>query len=300
MPLKYVIPLLKVSAVAASSTVTIDCPAGPRYHKIVLQHGFTDGDNTDTIATAAANITNIRVKLNGRVQREYSAAKAGTIAGGQVLRDVALFNGTQFDCVSGEIPRTAPGVSFPIYFAEPWRKDRIIQDGGAWPTAGFQSFQIEVDLGAEAGPTLVAWAVVDDVAFDKPQMITVIKPATINASGTKFDWALQDQSGYLAQISLYQDSGGSRAATPVTLRKGSLRLYDAVTASANKANLTQGDMTPAASGRSSIYDIVLDADDQLGSCLPLDNKGDTILTVEAGATMSGTITALIQRIVYPE
>jgi len=59
--------------------------------------------------------------------------------------------------------------------------------------------------------------------------------------------------------------------------------------------------TPAASGRSAnLYDLSLDHDDLLGSAVPMDGAKDISLTIEAGGAMSGTLTALIQRVGKPE
>jgi hypothetical protein len=291
MPVKQRISLKNVSAVAASKTVIIEVPVGPRIHLINIQHGFSSG--TNTIAGAATNISEIRFKLNNRIQRRFS---------GTQLRDLNLLMGAAYDAVSGEAPNTAPGVSFPLYFAEPWRKNTLVADALALATGGgyIKSCQVEVDLGAASTPTLVAWAVVDDVQFGKAPTFTKILPINFGASGTKFDTQLTDQEGALTQISLYPDSGGSNAATQVTLRKGSLVLHE-LTASANKALLLHSGMTPAASGRTaSIYDIVLDHDDLVDSALPLDSRKDVSLTIEAGSAMSGTITGFVQRIGTPE
>jgi hypothetical protein len=120
------------------------------------------------------------------------------------------------------------------------------------------------------------------------------------AGGTKFDFTLNEQDGFLTQISLYPDSGGTRTATPVTLRKGGLILHE-LTSAANKALLVNNDMDPANAARTAnIYDIVLDHDDTIGSALPLDSSRDVSLTIEAAAAMSGTITAIIERIGFPE
>jgi hypothetical protein len=59
--------------VAASKTTLLELPIGPRYHGIILQHGFSAG--TNTIAGAAANISDIRLKVNGRIQRQHSGTQ---------------------------------------------------------------------------------------------------------------------------------------------------------------------------------------------------------------------------------
>src|SRR5438093_10978921 len=104
------IQLRNVQNIAASKTALIELPVGMRYHYVVLLHGYSAG--TNTIAAAATNVAEIRVKVNGRTQR---------IISGTQLRDMNIVNGTGFDCTG--VPNTAPGVSFPLFFAEPWRKD---------------------------------------------------------------------------------------------------------------------------------------------------------------------------------
>lgn len=281
------IQLRSVSNVAASKTALIDLPIGLRYHTVILQHGYASG--TNTIAAAATNITEIRVKVNGRVQR--------TISGTQ-LRDMNLLNGTAFDAVAGEAPNTAPGVSFPIFFAEPWRQVPAEADGMAWPSSGWDSFQIEVDLGAASTPTLAAFAVTDNLAASsKGAGIVKWIRQSWGASGTSLDIATIDKRDFLQQISLYP---GGQNATKVTLRKDGIVRHE-LTATANAALLNQSQMTPAASGRTSgIYDVVLDHDGLLGSALVLDGSRDLTLTVEAASAMSGTITAIVQRFGPPE
>jgi len=288
---KYRVQLRAVANVAASKTAIIDVPCGQRFHYIVLQHGYASG--TNTIAAAATNISEIRVLVNSRVQRVVS---------GTQLRDMNLLNGTQYDSVTGEVPNTSPGVSFGIFLAEPWRNSPADQDALAWATAGWQTFQIQVDLGAASTPTLVAYAVVDDfvpAAGSTPGIVKWIR-SSITASGTSMDIPTLDRRDWLQQISLYEDSGGSNAATSVTFKRNSVTLHE-LSAASNKALLTQYGMTPAASGRTAgIYDMVLDHDGLLGSAVPLDGARDTLLTIAAGGAMSGTIVAIIQRLGPPE
>lgn len=279
------IQLRNVQNVAASKTALITIPIGQRFHYIVLEHGYTAG--TNTVAAAASNITEIRVKVNGIVMRTFS---------GTQLRDINLLNGTTYDCLG--VPNTAPGVSFPIFFAEPWRKSPGDQDGTAWPTEGWDSFQIEVDLGAASTPTLVATAVTDAFVPNIPvrdRLITKVIRQQIGANGTSFDVSSLAKRDYLQQISIYPDSGASLEPSKVTLRLNSQILHE-LEDSANQALLTNHGMTPAASGRTAnIYDLVLDHDDLLGSAVLLNGARDLTLTIEAASAMSGTTTMLIQR-----
>jgi hypothetical protein len=280
------IQLRNVSNVAASKTALIEIPCGPRYHYIVLEHGYSSG--TNTIAAAATNISEVRVKLNGRIQRIYS---------GTQLRDLNLLYGTAFDCQG--VPNTAPGVSFPLYFSEPWREDPKDRDALAWQTKGFQSFQVEIDLGAATSPTLVAHAAIDEFDAGTVGIVKHLRQS-FAAAGTSFDISQLDRRDWYQQISLYPDSGGSNAPSKVTLRKDGVILHE-LTASSNKALLLNNQMTPAASGRTAnVYDLVLDHDDLLGSAVPADGSRDMTLTVEAASAMSGTTVAIIQRLGPPE
>lgn len=293
------IQLRNVANVAASKTTLIDLPCGPRYHAIFLEHGYAAG--TNTVAGACANITEIRIKINGRVQR--------TVSGTQ-LRDLNLFNGAAYD--GNGVPNTAPGVCMPIFFAEPWRKSPADQDALAWPSAGFSSFQIEVDLGAAGTPTLVASAAVDDMQVNKLTGIVKWLRQSFASSGTSFDISTIDRRDWLQQISLYAagySPGLTVPATPVaagvlankvTLRKDGLILHE-LTASSNLGLNANYGMAPSTALRGpGIYDVVLDHDDLLGSAVQMDTARDIVLTVESGSAMSGTLTAIVQRFGPPE
>lgn len=277
------IQLRNVANVAATKTALIDLPCGPRYHAVFLEHGFTGG--TNTIAGACTNILEIRVKINGRVQR--------TVSGTQ-LRDMNIFNGSVYD--GNGTPNAAPGVCLPIFFAEPWRKSPADQDALAWPSAGFSSFQIEVDLGAAGSPTLVASAAVDDMQVNKLTGIVKWLRQSFAASGQSFDISTIDRRDWLQQVSLY---AAAVAATKVTLRKDGLILHE-LTASSNFGLNSNYGMAPTGNRTANMYDVVLDHDDLLGSAVQMDSARDIVLTVESGSAMSGTLTAIVQRFGPPE
>ena len=290
------IQLRNVANVAATKTVLIDLPCGPRYHAVFMEHGH---GGTDSLAAAVSNILEIRVKINGRVQRTMS---------GPQLRDINLLNGTSFDCQG--TAGSAPGTSFPIFFAEPWRKSPADQDALAWPSAGFSSFQIEVDLGGAASPTVVASAAVDDMQVNKLTGIVKWLRQSFASSGTSFDISTIDRRDWLQQISLYPAGYAVAPATPaagvlaskVTLRKDGLILHE-LSKSANFALVTNYGMSPTASGRGAgIYDLVLDHDDLLGSAVQMDSARDIVLSIDSatGSPMSGTLTAIVQRFGPPE
>lgn len=291
MALKKRIQLRNVQNVGDSKTVLIECPIGPRYHWVGLQMTYTSG--TNTAAGVAAHFTMIRVKCNGRIQREFS---------GSELRDLNILNGAIYD-ISG-VPNTAPGATLPIFFAEPWRKDPNDQDALALPTVAregaLSSFQIEIDTSAviatSAGLTLVAYAVVDDFVPDRFRMTKIKRISTPNG-GNAFDFTTLDKKDFLSQITIYPDSSTSAALTKATLRiNGDIK--HELTQLANTAlNVHHGMIAPGASGRTAgVYDLVLDHDDLLSSSYPLDGVNDIGLTIEAGGSPAGTTVLQVQRI----
>jgi len=287
--IKYRLQARSVQNVAASKTALIDLPCGQRYHYILLEHGYSAG--TNTIAATMTNISEIRVKSNSRIQRVMS---------GTQLRDMNLLNGTAYDCTG--VPNTAPGVTVPIYLAEPWRDTPADQDALAWSTAGWLSFQIEVDLGAASTPTLLAYAVVDDFVPPQNTNPAIVKwiRSSLVPGGTTYDYNALDRRDYLQQISIYPDSGASQAPTLVTFKKNGIILHE-LSSAANSALLTNSLMTPAASGRTSgIYDLVFDHDGLLSSSVPMDGARDSLLEITAASAMSGTQIAMIQRLGPPE
>jgi hypothetical protein len=292
MAKKYRIQLKGVTNNGASATSLVDLPIGKRYHEIIIEHGYASG--TNTVAAAATNVSEIRLLINGRVQRTFS---------GTELRDLNLLNGTAYDFTG--VPNTAPGVAMPIFFSEPSRKDARDQDNLAlatvWKGGEYDSVQLEIVLSSASTPTLTVSAVVDNVVPDQQMPFTKILRKPFAASGTSYDINGLDKRDWLTQISLYKDSGGTRTISKVTLRQNGEILHE-LSGTANTALLLWHGMAPAASGRTAgIYDVVLDHDDLLGSAVQLNGSRDVTLTIEAtGGAMSGTTTALIQRIGFPE
>ena len=270
-----------ISNAAASKTALIDLPCGPRYHSVHLDYTST---TATTAATLAAEISEIRVKVNGRVQRTFSGAQLDLCINGA--------NGTAYNC---QLIGTKE-CSLAIFFAEPWRKSPVDQDALAWPSAHWQSFQIEVDLGANYSD-LQAFAVTDTLqpASNTNPGITKIIRQNFAAAGLVLDIATMDARDWLQQISLYDPTTGT--IDQVTLKINNVIVHD-LFADQNLGLLKQYGMTPAASAR---YDLVLDHDDLLGSAVNCNGANILLSIGAAGATaFVGSIVALIQRFGPPE
>jgi hypothetical protein len=304
---KSKIQLRNVTNVAANKTVLIDCPIGPRYHYIQLQHGFAAG--TNTIAGAQANILAVRIKVNGVIERIFgSGVSSGSNQGGVELRDFTTINqeqgSTLYDWTG--VPNTAPGVTIPIYFAEPWRDSPQDREALAWPSSGWQSFQIEIDLGAATTPTLTAFAYIDAAqAPANGAFIAKVYRQQFPAAGTSFDIAQITRRDYLTQVSLYPDSGSSQQTSEVDLRFNS-QIIDELSTPVRVAALINRGMSPTATGRTAnMTDLVMEHDESLtnnllAGALNLNGASDLSMTVKAANAMSGTIVALVEKIGPPD
>jgi hypothetical protein len=286
------IPVYEVGPVAASKTVVIRLEQliGRRIHGLILEHGYASG--TNTVAAAATNLSEIRLIANNVVKRRVS---------GTQLRDLLLLNGTIYD--GQGVPNTAPGVALTMPFSEAWRQDRDQRDitafptrwgGGKNPLQQLGSLWLELDLGAASTPTVVVWAVVDDVVPDvaNPAMIEW-QPWSIPAGSTNFDYSIKQQ-GVLVALSLYPDSGGSRPCTRAKLVIDEVVKFD-LEDSPNFADLIFNGVTPTASGRTaSVFDIVLDRDDNLARAEALTQRTALLSIWATAGAMSGTITGVAQ------
>jgi hypothetical protein len=138
MALRVKQPLPSFSGVAAGQTATVDVPVRGTYYNIALE--YRESGTLANQATIEAAITEIRVKINGQVQRRFSA---------EDLIDINAYHGITYQ--NGYLV---------IFFAEPWARHEKSEDVLAWGTADVQSFQIEVDIDAGAtAPTLSATAI---------------------------------------------------------------------------------------------------------------------------------------------
>jgi len=174
------------NTVSASATSLISCPVGPayRYRAIHIKMGVLSG-GTAVAATAlptgssttAGYGGDIRLKINGRVQRLHSCAQLAKLNG---------INGTAYATSTWGAATASKkyGQVLTIWFAEPWRKSLGQQDALAFPSSRVNTLEVEVDFGAlptyGSSFNLSAWAEVDseaasDIHKDAPVVSKVFR-----------------------------------------------------------------------------------------------------------------------------
>jgi len=294
--MKRVKSLPTASGVAVGKTATFDIPVGPRYHVIWLEAGDTAKDLVTDI------IGDIRLKVNGKVQRTMSATELDAINTAMSLNGEygAAIETDGVGVGAGHVTKTR----LPIWLAEPWRKQLAVGDGLAWATGDVSTFQIEVDIKAGAtGPTLDGFVEVDYATVkdsngveSQPRMGVIAKWFRTNLpiNGTTQDITTLPRRDYYQQISLFDANISS-----VVVETDSIIQRD-LTKVRNDDILISREMTPT----SDRYDIVFDYDDLITSGLPMVMNGRPVADFQVRLTLSdGTarnITALIQRLGPPE
>jgi hypothetical protein len=135
LPLK----LPSFSAVAAGQTANLTIPKGPTYRGLFLE--YRTSGTLAVEADMSADITGIRVKVNGVVRWESSAAD---------LIMTLKYQGFTVDA----------GI-LPIHFARPTLRTPVMEEATAWGTADVDTLTLEVDIASGAtAPTLVGHALV--------------------------------------------------------------------------------------------------------------------------------------------
>jgi hypothetical protein len=143
------VSLPSFTGVAGGQTASIALPVGGiTYHKLQLAYFCTNAGNGNQ-ANLEAHITEMRLKINGKIQRRFSAKDIDVIN--------AVFNR----------PFQTSGTSaiVEMYFSKPWQRTPNQEDALAWGMADASSFSLEVDIAAAAtGPTLTAHAEVEYIS----------------------------------------------------------------------------------------------------------------------------------------
>lgn len=157
------------NGVAAGQTATVQLPNSGIYHQVRLQYQTTTAGGA-TQANMEAEIDEMRVKINGKVQRTLSGAQ---------LFAINAYHGIPVLAGSASIR----GV-LPLYFSEPWRRSAAGEDAGAWGMADVDTFQIEVDINSGATSPQLGLTAVRDRGSRVMGLITKYRRHTINVGAT--------------------------------------------------------------------------------------------------------------------
>jgi hypothetical protein len=117
------------SGVTAGETATISLPPSGLYESLQIE--YKKAGTLATVAQMIADITEIRVVVNGKVQRRYSAKQLFMLLG---LKNHAVNDGF-----------------LNIFFAEPSRRSAEGEDSLGWGMADVQTFEVQIDLDDAAG-----------------------------------------------------------------------------------------------------------------------------------------------------
>lgn len=289
----------------AAHTITIDCPVGPRYHEIWLEM-----NSGATVVGMAAAMGEIRVKVNGKVQRTHTAAE---------LNFLNTLNGLQY--IANGFNSVSNVCCLPIYFAEPWRENEDAQDGLAWATGDVSTFQIEIDMAvaaASAGLTKpVARAVIDNslvkngnALVDAP-MGAIVKVGVVQipvASGFNDFAGLPKRDFYqsihvidanLTEFEVKVDNNIIRQGT-TNYNRAWLRAHGMLPSPT--ATVTPINVAADLAARTTYTDIVFDHDDRIGSSLPMNFNGKPVgdFNLRLNTTTTGNVKCLYQRIGAPD
>ena len=139
---KRTIPVTTIKGVGAGQVATVEIPTEYRHHQLLIR--YTENGVDVTEANMKAALTQLELRLNGKAQRQYSAAELITI---NTRRGFAFQNGV-----------------LPIFFAEPDTRTPGGEDALAWATEGnVSTFTMQVTIAAgRVSPKLEVSAIVDN------------------------------------------------------------------------------------------------------------------------------------------
>lgn len=232
------------NGVGAGQTAILNVGTGPTYHNIKLR--YKTNANQNTIET---DVEEIRLLVNGKVVRRFSAAE---------LNKINAFNGIAFR--AGLIP---------IYFSEPWRRNALGEDTLAWGTANIDTLTIEVDIAAGAtAPTLSARAELEDTPR-RLQNIMMWEKMTVPVASSgliTLNTLSKKPSEVYHRLHCLEDTAADISDVEITL--DTLQVLKATDAE-NQDDLAPRGFTPA----SDVFHIVFDKTQRVEDGLPM-VKGD--------------------------
>lgn len=272
--------LPSAQGVAAGSTATFNLDIGSREHVIWLKF-----ENTAANLTVADLTGDIRVKINGNIQRIFTPSQASAIYG--------LYGADYAAQSFTDSTTTFTGVYLPIWLAEPWRKVNPEVDLTAWniDPKSVTSFQIEVDLPTGITPTLSGFHEVDALTGVLGGIVKWVRQ-DLPAVGTKQDFNTLDRKQFINAIHLWP-AGTSFVKNLKFTANGSL-VRDLITYQDNAAQLKGRELVPDTSATPR-FDLVFDYDDPINNALLAEGLNEMTLHVEYNAAAAGNMTAIVER-----
>jgi hypothetical protein len=282
------------NAVAKKATSTFNLDLGKRYHAIWLEVGDTATVAGTTVAAVLANlIDQIRVKINGKVQRTMSAVELHAIYGLMGSAFCATYNGIA-SLASG---LTVGGrIYLPIWFAEPWRNNNAEVPLTAWNAAGIDSFQLEVDVhDSLTAPILTGWYEYDAPTGGLGAIVKWIRQ-TLGASGSAQDFNQISKLDWIQSMHLIPTGGGY--VNKVKFTANNVIIRDLLNTLENQVLLAGRNLQPDTTAVPR-FDMVFDYDDPVNSALNANGLSEMTLHLEYSGTVT-SIVAIIQRTGPPE
>jgi hypothetical protein len=304
-PLKIVnLPSINGFTANAACTATVDIPIGPTYHVIWITGNAGTGKKVTDL------ITEIRIKLNGKTQRMFSADQ---------LNKLNILNGSRYACIGGGT--NAAAFNLPLFFAEPWRDNPLERERFAWGTNGLSTFQIEIDCAATAAnATLGAKAeVANSSTLDnhddnnaQPGLGPIVKYGRLIIPVSATGW--MDFNGFPKRDFYQQITFITTALDEFEIKVGS-EIIRQDTKVGNEARLTSRGLVPIPTATATpanlaadiptrgMIDVVFDYDDPLNSALAMNPaNGQRVqdfnvrLNVTAGTSVPFSLTALFMTV----
>lgn len=302
------------NAVATGQTSTFNLDLGKRYHALWLELGDTATIAGTTVAAVLANtVDQIRLKVNGKVQRTMLATELHAING---LMGATFAGKSTLASLSGGLT-AGSRILLPIWLAEPWRNNNAEAALTAWNAAGIDSLQLEVDLHSGlTAPILTGFYEYDAPTGGMGAIVKWIRQ-TFGASGTAQDFNSISKLDWLQSLHLWpiaESPTVTKVAYKVKFTANNVAIRDLLTRRENDAVLAGRNMNPtvfdttsdATARASGVFNLVFDYDDPVNSALNANGLNEMTLHVEfadnagAAASASGSMVAIIQRTGAPE
>ncbi|MDE2100726.1 MAG: hypothetical protein KGL39_26005 [Patescibacteria group bacterium] len=272
------------SGVQSGRTATFNLDIGSRYQVIWLEFGNTAvGGGGAPLASLTGDI---RVKINGNVQRTFTPIEADAIYGlyGAAFKSQAT--GTGDNIVT----------RLPIWFAEPWRKNNSEVPLTAWnidPTV--KSFQIEVDIPAGiASPTLGGVYEFDALTGVLGGIIKWIRQ-DLPAVGTVQDFNQLDKKEFINAIHLFPTVEGTpKYVNKIRFTANGNDVRDLIDYLENRTSLAGRELVPDTSAAPR-FDLVFDYDDPINNALLAEGLTEMTLHLEYNAAANGNLPCTIER-----